>query len=658
MLLVCLNGMAQKSPLDKITEEELEMTVYEKDSVAPAVYLNKHRETYFDYTDEKGFIIINEFTERIKILSKAGLDYATKKITSYKNDDDKEFVDKIWGRTYNLQNGKINEAELEESAIFQREVSERYDETAFTMPDAQVGSVVEWGFKTISPFWKVDDLIFQEDIPVMTYHATIRTPGAFTFRRVKRGYFQIQPEERVEKRSLGVHYSMKDSYGSSTQNSRSARLSFSEVIAEYDKTDIPALKEEIYVTNPRSYRMSVVYELVSTEFTEGNKKEYATTWEEVARSIFKDSRFGDRLKNTRFLKDIKASIISKQLSDSEKINFILNHIKSRMTWDGDYGKYAEDDLDEAYERGSGNISEINLTLIALLKECGLEAHPILLSSKQYGIPLYPTLEGYNYVIAGVRNKGKTILLDATDKLSSPNILPNRVYNWTGRMVNDMGVSQEIDLFENVNAASAIFVKGSISEEGSIEGDFKQRFTSLEALKIRHEFLGSEESKWQEGEQRTFGLSEMKDYSLEGLEEFEAPVVKSFSFKLDQGLDRVGNKLFVTPLSFLRLSENPFKSDQRQFPISFDYPRSTDIVLHMELPKGYTVSSIPQSLNLALPDDSGTFIYTIAENNGVLQVMMRFKINKHIIPVEYYESLKEFYKLRAEKENEKVVLEKV
>ncbi|WP_290475829.1 MULTISPECIES: transglutaminase [unclassified Leeuwenhoekiella] len=657
-VLFSVEAYSQKSPLDKVSEEQLKMTIYEKDTSAAAVYLNKHRETYFDYTDRDGFIIINEFTERIKILDKAGLDYATKKISSYKRDESKEFVTKVWGNTYNLENGKIDVEKLDESAIFEREVSEHFDETAFTMPNAKVGSVVEWGYKTVSPFYKVDDLVFQEDIPVMAYHATIRTPGAFTFRRIRRGYFEVQPEEKIEKRTLGVNYNMQGGYGTSTQNSRSARLSFSELVAVYEKENVPALKDEIFVTNPRSYRMSVIYELISTEFNRGNKKEYATTWDEVARTIFKDSRFGDRLERTRFLKGIKESIFAKKLSDHEKIEFILDHVKTRMTWDGEYGKYAEDELDEAYERGSGSVAEINLILIALLKECGFEVYPVLLSSKQYGIPLYPTLEGYNYVIAGVRNKGKIILLDATDKMSSPNILPNRVYNWTGRMVSFQGVSQEIDLFENIAPASTAFLKVSLTEEGILEGEYKERLSSLEALNLRHRYFAYDKSEWEDEEIERFGISEMLDYNLEGVEDLNIPIVRSFNFKVERGVDRVGNKIFVSPLGFLRLSENPFKSDTRQFPISFDYPFSKDITINMELPQGYKVSSLPESTNLGLPDDSGTFFYSIAENNGILQVMMRFKLKKHIIPVEYYESLKEFFKLRVDKENEKVVLEKV
>ena len=71
-LLVTSFGVAQaqKIKLDKVTKDELELKVYAEDSTAAAIYLDKVRETYFDYKTSSGFMIINEFKERIKILSK------------------------------------------------------------------------------------------------------------------------------------------------------------------------------------------------------------------------------------------------------------------------------------------------------------------------------------------------------------------------------------------------------------------------------------------------------------------------------------------------------------------------------------------------------------------------------------------------------------
>ncbi|MEC8884873.1 MAG: transglutaminase-like domain-containing protein, partial [Bacteroidota bacterium] len=308
-------------------------------------------------------------------------------------------------------------------------------------------------------------MILQEDLPIVEYYARIRTPGMFTFRRLKKGYFDITPKESIA--DGGVNF--ENAYGQSNY------ASYKELVAEYTQNDVPALKEEVFLINPDNYRRSIVYELISTEFTEGNKKEYATTWEEVAKTIFKQREFGGQMSPSLSLKKVAARMVADHKTQAEKIEAALAYVKSKIKWNGNYGKYTDDGIDEALKRGSGDVAEINLLLTVLLRECGVQANPVLIGTKQHGIPSFPTLEGYNYVIVGVRDGLKTILLDATDKFSAPNILPTRVYNWYGRMVNKEGVSQEIDLYETISPQKDRYVMADLNEDGSINGVLKQRY---------------------------------------------------------------------------------------------------------------------------------------------------------------------------------------
>ena len=185
-------------------------------------------------------------------------------------------------------------------------------------------------------------------------------------------------------------------------------MSFAEIITEYYKIDIPALKDESHVDNIRNYRMSIVYELVSTEFNEGNKIEYATTWEEVAKSIFKHENFGAQLENTNFLNEVANSIRENHVTEKDRIDAVLNFVKNNLTWNGDDRLFVENDLKRVFKEGSGNTAEVNLTLVALLRACGIYANPVVLSTKEHGIPLFPTREGFNYVVAGLRRDKKNI----------------------------------------------------------------------------------------------------------------------------------------------------------------------------------------------------------------------------------------------------------
>ena len=71
---------SQEINFGKVTQEELEEKIHPIDSTADAAYLYKKRRTYFEYDPYKGFIVIDEYHERIKIYTKEGFDYAIKKI--------------------------------------------------------------------------------------------------------------------------------------------------------------------------------------------------------------------------------------------------------------------------------------------------------------------------------------------------------------------------------------------------------------------------------------------------------------------------------------------------------------------------------------------------------------------------------------------------
>jgi hypothetical protein len=76
----------------------------------------------------------------------------------------------------------------------------------------------------------------------------------------------------------------------------------------------------------------------------------------------------------------------------------------------------------------------------MLKKANVDASPVLVSTKNNGIPFFPTKDGFNYVIAQVKDGDKTDLLDATEKHTDLNMLPLRVMNWQGRLIEEKGSS--------------------------------------------------------------------------------------------------------------------------------------------------------------------------------------------------------------------------
>ena len=654
-LLTFFSVGAQELKLGKVDVDDFRLSEKNKDTTAPALILDRYRETHFEYSERKGWIIVSHIQERIFILKKEGLDYANKKVSAYKNEGNVEKVSQIEGYTHILNGNRINTEKLRKNAIFEQEKSEYWDEYSWTMSSAGLGAIVEWEYTITSPFWKIDDLEMQADIPTLHYGALIRFPTIFKFNRLKKGYFEVKPETVFKKASMGVSVAQNTGYGGSGINSRHGTLNYVEQRDTYSLDDIPPLKTESFVNNPENYRYTIVYELGSVTYGNGTEKKYATSWDEVAKSIFENKRFGKQLENARFLKT-QADIIKKQGTGRELlIKNVFAFIQQNFTWNGKYGKYVIDDLGEVWKRRTGNVAEINLMLIALLRKCGVPANPILVSTKEHGIPMFPTLEGFNYVIAGIEKENGLILMDATEKLSAPNLLSPRVYNWEGRLVKKNGTSKSVDLYPKKLARTDQMLIYSLTEDGVVRGEVQRRYTGLEAMAYRKKNTNYSSDERLINLSQKLGVEDISSLAVKNFDDIDSPILESFTFEMENGYDQVGDKIFLSPLLFLRWTESPFKTEKREYPIDFSYPFGVAKMVTVQLPKGYHIAQLPEPLSIALPDDMGSFYYNIRDNGSSLSLNVKFYINQAVVPVVAYEGLKKLYDQRVAKENEKVVL---
>jgi len=103
-------------------------------------------------------------------------------------------------------------------------------------------------------------------------------------------------------------------------------------------------------------------------------------------------------------------------SDEEKLAIIYNDIKDRVEWNEFYGIYANQSLNDVYEKQTGSIVKINLLLINTLRKAGLTAQAVLTKHVYSGAlnQFYPTVSDLNYVLALVLVGDKAIYLDATN----------------------------------------------------------------------------------------------------------------------------------------------------------------------------------------------------------------------------------------------------
>lgn len=658
--LFSLVTFAQNFDFGKVSKEELEETFNLLDSSASAAYLYKYRKTFFEYHQEKGFELITEIHERIKIYNQEGFDYATIEVNLYKSDNDDEEFSSLKAYTYNLVDERIVEEKLGKDGVFESELHKYSNQRKFTMPNIKPGSVIEYKYRIKSPFISnIEEFVFQNDIPIIKLEAIFEAPEYFKFKLNPKGFLFVSPNvEEKRDRLTFVSKTMARGFGQVGTTTHSENVEFTKKVSIYNLTNIPALKEESYVNNINNYRSAVKYELSYTDFPNSPLKYYSTSWEDVVKTIYQSPSFGSELDKSGYYEKEIDAIISSVSDPMQRVALIFNFIKSKMNWNGYYGYYTNDGVRKAYKDQVGNAAEINLMLTSMLRYAGLSAFPVLVSTRQNGIPLFPTREGYNYVVTYVRLVEGTILLDATNKYSAPNVLPFRTLNWQGRVMAEHGGSQLIDLYPNEISKNSMALLATLDENGNLNGSYRAIKTNHEALLYREENNNKNKKDFLDQLENKYGGIEISDFKVQNESDLSKPIIESYKFVKESQVDIIGDKLYFSPMFFLKTNENPFKLEKREFPVDFGYPSNTSYTIVVKIPEGHKVESFPEPIVLMMPDNLGVFKYNIGAKENLIQLSIESQINQPIISSVYYDALKAYFSKIVEKEAEQIVLTKI
>lgn len=647
----------QNEKYGKVSQEELKEKVYPADSSANAVILYKKRRSTFEYNQTEGWLLVTKIHQRTKFYTKDGFDYATKSISLFSRGGESELIT-IKATTYNLEGSKIVKTKLKGKDIFDEKINKYWKNKKFTMPNIKPGSIIEWEYTIRSPYFsRLDDMVFQHQIPVKHLDLKISIPEYFKFKYLPSTYYHIPVNQTEKARKLQYAYRSKnEEFGALTTLKQTVR-DITEAVYHVDVKAIPAIKKEPFVNNINNYRSKASFELTAVAWPDQPVTYYNSTWEDVTKSIYKNENFGSQLNKTSYYKDDMATILSNSPAMTDRLSKIFQLVKQKIKWNGNYGKYTADGVRQAYKNRVGNVAEINLTLVNMLRSAGIEANPILISTRDHGIPLFPTTLGFNYVIVGVELQDKIILMDATEVNSMPNELPIRDLNWQGRLIRKDGSSVSVDLLPKSPSAEKIVLSIKFNEDG-IEGSSRIIYTKTKALSYRNQFSKvKHEDIIAQMEMLNDGIL-ISDFRVSNEDDLSKPIVVGIKFTSDQHHDEIEDKIYFSPLLHLTKKKNPFTLDERKFPVDFGTPWEENYSVNIDIPEGYAVDSKPEDLAITLSDNMGTYKYISKQNGNKLQIISQAIINAPVLGSNYYLELKEYYAQMVKKQLEKIVLVKL
>jgi len=625
------NSIAQTFDFGKVSISDFSRTDF--DSNSNAIVLNEFgRSSVFVDDYDNRIKLQHEYHVLIRINNKEGFKKANFEIPSYKRGSYiRDYFDELKAVTYNLENGRIEKTELENKKVFKENYSAYLDLNKFTLPNIKEGSIIEVSYRTLEQdLFNFKTWEFQNDIPKIQSQYIAIIPASFTYNVVLRGPYKLSDQ----KGEALKEYIFLDGL----------RMDCSKLT--YSMKNIPAFVEEDYMTSPTNFKSAIYYELESIYYpSTGSKKTFSKTWKDVDIDLMNEKAFGGQLKKTDLFKTSLATIVSPTDTKLEKAKKIYSYINKQIKWNNYLGKYAETGIEKALEKRTGNIGDINLALVTALLAADLEAYPIILSTRRKGTPnaLFPVLSDFDYVIACVDIDGIKYKLDASNSYLPFGELPLQCLNERGRIIYSKKSSDWYPLTAEESSDVNYVLEGTLNDQFKIKGKLTISSKGNKALLKRQHIakFNSLEEYWEKLDEEMPNITLTKS-SIQNLEDIDQLLIEEFDVTMDVSKQMGQDVLVLAPNIIDRISYNPFKAQERTYPVDMGFKSKTLYSIKLTIPDQYEIVEKPQNASLALPESAAKYRYVTQVNGNQLEILQSLVFNKPIFSVDEYFSLKELY----------------
>lgn len=646
LLFLSLTTHAQNFNFGSITYDDYEFDRKKLDSNANAVVLKEFGTASIQRDDITGSLeLIFEQHVKIKIYNKEGFKEANIVIPTYKDESREETISDLKASTFNYVDNNFVETIMDRKAIFTENRSKYTRLTKFTLPNLKEGSIIEYSYRLKSPnLFNFRTWEFQGDIPKVISEYLVYIPGIYNYNVSLRGFQKLTDQKsELSKECLRLS---------------GVAIDCSKIT--YVMKNIPAFIEEDNMTAPSNFKSAIYFELSDVQNLNGSKTSYTKTWKDIDYELSSYKTLGDQMKRKDVFKDLIPEITKGSSTDLDKAKAIYNYIKKQIKWNNYYGKYAEDNIKKALENRSGNVADINLSLIAALSAAGLDAEAVILSTRDNGTvnKLYPVMSDFNYLVAKVNIADKSYLLDATEPLLPFGLLPLRCINDQGRVINLKKPSYWIDLKASQKTTTSYILMGKMTTDGKITGTLTTYTMGYAAYSKRKDILryNSPDEYVEKLDERLTRIK-ILDHQILNLDSVENSLIEKYEveFTINDGTNR--DQFYFSPFFINTISKNPFNLNERTYPVDLGAASDERIVINVLLPEKYQLLEKPKDMAIALPDAGGKYLLQTGLDENTISVSQILQFNNAIYQPGEYLFLKEFYSKIIQNQKTEFLLKK-
>jgi hypothetical protein len=664
-LLATLAAQAQPEPIKfgKPNDEDFEAKSFVADSTAGAVVLCDFGRSRIE-GHKDGFQVVFERVTRIKILKPAGFAAATVEIPLYHRDNQEEKVSNLRGFTYNLVDGQVQKTKLETSAVFLEKRSERVNVQKLTMPNVRAGSVVEYAYTLRSDFlFNFQDWTFQREIPVRWSEYRTTIPIFFIYKIIYQSYRPFDVSQASHGAvSLRVDHKVPSGGGlAAGTTTGSIMISTPTEMRQWVMKDMPAFRAEPYMTTANDYLTRLDFELTGEQWPDQPYHDFTGTWQRINAQLLSDNNFGQQLSRGNFLKP-QMEILAARYSDiAARTAAVREVIVGAVRYDGTDRYATTASLRQAYDTHRGTSADVNLLLIAALRDASIPAQPVLLSTRHHGRinQNFPLVEKFNYVIALVPlADGKDLLVDATEPLLPCGMLPERCLSQTGRLITKkVADSRWVELNPGQRHVRYQQVQLALDAQGGLSGKVHDEFGGYAGADERDELLSLGDKKYQAQLLSRHENWLLPRFAISQRDAVDKALLVEYEFTQPTTTTTADGSMYLSPLREFTNGQNPFQHEGRTYPVDFGMLQEQTLMVSLSLPAGYELAELPKPAVVDLPNGGGRYLYSATGSGSTVQLNSRLTLRKTTYTATEYGQLREFYRLMLEKQAEKLIIRK-
>ena len=613
-----------------ILPEELKMTSEPKAPGAPAVYLYRQ----VDRDDQAGHEINYA---RIKILTEEGRKNADVELPFYK---DRETIRGIKARTIH-QDGSIAEFD---GKVYEKMIVKakgvRILAKTFTLPDVQVGSIIEYRYADDWAAGLIYDSNWTLSEELFTKHAkfSLKPSGDYA---VRWSWNNLPPGTEAPKSDRGL--------------------------ISLDVQDIPQFPSEDYMPPEGELKARVNF-----VYTEGLEKDADKFWKENGKK--NNSAIESFVSKRKAMENAVLQIVAPNDTSEVKLQKIYARVQQLRNLDFDPEKTGQEEkreklkgfsnVEDILKLGYGYGNSINWVFLALARAAGFEAYPVLISGRSNHF-FHPGLMNsfeLNGNLVLVKVSGKDVFCDPATKFAPYGVLPWSETGVPGRRLDkDGGVWIQTPMPES--AVSRVERKADLklSEDGSLEGKLTVTYSGLTAL-------------WRRLDERTEDEAHRKQFLEDGVKEYipvgaeveltnkpdwsssSPTMVAEYKLTVQGWASGAGHRTVLGATLFGNEEKHTFEHANRVHPIYFRYPYEETDDVNIDLPLGWKVQSAPADL----VKDAKVISYSrkAESKNSTIHVQRDFKVDIIQLDPKYYPALRSFYELVRTGDDEQIVLQPI